>query len=1183
MRLFVMGAWLLAMLVGVVYAADNNEERTYGPDLLRDNENVRLYRQSERGPVEYVSGQLSTQKANGNHQQIAMDFFESNKGAFRMTSPAEELRVKRVDVDELEMTHIRYDQYYQGVRVLGAQMLAHFTADGSLKTVNGHFHPGLDLSPTPVISSDRAIEIADQHLKDNFAVTELTSVELVVFPWQGEYSLCWRTFHFSQSPMGRWEYLTDAMTGEIRFSANRIMNENDVGTGVGVMGQPRNHIDTRWTGSVYEMNDYTRRINNNPHGHDGQMPSSGYIRTYIASSSLPGSIATDADNYWSGSTYAPAVDGHVYSSLMYDYLLHTLGRNGFDDNGASMRTSVNYSAEGDNNAYWNGNQIVIWSWSSGWRSLASCPDVIAHEWGHAVTQYCGDMVYQLEPGALNEAFSDMIGAAFEFAYDTLDTPDWLMGENGTTSGNGFRDMENPHNAGDPDFYGTSDPYWINVIGCTPSWTNDYCGVHTNSGVGNKWFFLLSDGGTHHGVTVNGIGVQNAMKIAYRANAVYWNTSTDYHEGALGTLSAADDLDPTGAWTSQAALAWNAVGVSTPLPTLSFAFPGGLPTTVTPGSPTTFEVVVSGEYGGDPLPGTGTLFYSVDGGAYTSEFMPSVLDHQYQATLPALDCGSEVKFYFRARERSSGYVFHPDTLDPLKSVPATSVIDVFSDDFETATGWTVSGNATDGQWSRGVPVGGGDRGDPATDFDGSGSCYLTDNVDGNSDVDGGTTILISPAMDCSAGDAEIHYARWYNNIAGDNPNQDSMQVYISNDNGSNWTLVENVGPTFQASGGWFENTFLCSDFVLPTAVVKLRFDVSDLGNGSVVEAAIDDVSATVIECTSGDGPQIDFTTLPDWTQGVGYSQQLTATGGTGELTWSDRNGDLVGTGLTLSSSGLLSGTPNSSGTISFDAEVVDEDTNSDVQPFSFSVNPAVSIGTTSLPEWTAGVGYAEQLSAIGGTGNKTWLDDQGDLSGSGLSLQTTGLVDGIPAAAGLIEFTARATDEVGGAATQALSINVNAPVEVTTTTLPDGIEGEAYSEQLIATNGTGNKTWADQSGDLSGTGLSLSSDGILSGTVATTQTIEFTAAATDQVGSQDTQLLSVYFAPAYICGDINGSGSGPDIEDLTYLVSFMFSGGPPPPVMAAADMDGDGDSVPTVGDLVWLVAFMFEGGEPLNCP
>ncbi len=73
-----------------------------------------------------------------------------------------------------------------------------------------------------------------------------------------------------------------------------------------------------------------------------------------------------------------------------------------------------------------------------------------------------------------------------------------------------------------------------------------------------------------------------------------------------------------------------------------------------------------------------------------------------------------------------------------------------------------------------------------------------------------------------------------------------------------------------------------------------------------------------------------------------------------------------------------------------------------------------------------------------------------------------------------------------------------------------------------------------------------------------------------------------FGQTYVCGDLDGSGSGPDISDLVYLVSYMFSGGPPPVHMAAADVNGDGTG-PDISDLVYLVSYMFGGGDPLSCP
>ena len=1087
--------------------AEMDEDGFTGPNNLRNNQDVTTYREDMRGVPVYVEGNLAEPAAKGNEVNQALLFLDNNKSAFKMVDPSRELQPTRLDVDELGMRHVRFQQHYQGIKVIGGVLLAHFTASGSLKTVNGHFEPGIKLEVDPVIDAGEAEITARNDLREFFGEGEPGEWELVVFPWENKHYLCWRAFLYSDTPMGRWEYFVDAVTGEVIFRANRIMDTDAIGTGIGVMGDPRTHIDTDYNGSTYRMIDYTRQLNNDPHHHQGQMPDGNYLQTNIAGSSLPGSVATDADNYWADpNVQAPAVDGHVYSALVYDWWLSQFNRNSYTNTGTSMLTIVNYSGEGDNNAYWDGSRIVVWSWSSGWRSLAGCPDVIAHEWGHAVTEYTSGLVYQKEPGALNEAFSDMMGAAFEFAHDSMDTPDWYMGENAEISGNGFRSMSNPHEFGDPDYYGTSDPYWIDVVGCTPSWLNDYCGVHTNSGVGNKWFYLLSDGGTHHGVTVGGIGVENAIKVAYRANAFYWNSNTDYHEGALGTISAADDLDPTGTWATQVAKAWTAVGVSVPLPSVAFAYPTGVPSVLTPNQPATFEVEVNGALGGTPVSGSGELHYSLDGGSYTTVSMTEISANYYEATLPAAPCGSIYEFYLSAEEEEYGVYYDPDPTDPFEAVAAVNVVVVFEDNFESDQGWTVSGDALDGQWQRGIPVGGGDRGDPPTDFDGSGRCYLTDNVDDNSDVDDGTTILTSPVFDLSQGDARIHYARWYSNNFGNDPFNDVFEVYISNNNGTSWTLVETVGPVEQASGGWYEHSFWVSDFVTPSSQMRMRFDASDLGDGSVVEAGVDAFSVTVYEC-GGAMPQIVTDTLPDWTVGSYYSQQLQATGGTGTLTWTDQNGDLDGTGLILSTTGLLSGTPTTPGPISFTAEVTDEELQSDQELFNFYINSQVQVTTESLPDWTAGHPFNQQLQSSGGTGGKTWVDKNGDLSGTGLSLSASGLVSGTPVTTGQISFTAQVTDETLQSDEKLFSFFISSSVAVTTGSLPDWTAGQPYSQQMQATGGTGTLTWTDKNGDLDGTGLTLSIAGLLSGTPTSTGQVTFTARVTDDVAAYDEKIFN----------------------------------------------------------------------------
>ena len=134
--------------------------------------------------------------------------------------------------------------------------------------------------------------------------------------------------------------------------------------------------------------------------------------------------------------------------------------------------------------------------------------------------------------------------------------------------------------------------------------------------------------------------------------------------------------------------------------------------------------------------------------------------------------------------------------------ASEFITVFEDDFETDKGWTVIGDAVDGQWEHGVPVektGSWYGFPPPDDYDGSGSCFLTDNVDSTSYVKDGTTSLISPLIDINSRDAVINFARWYSNDDRTNPAVEVMNCYISNDNGATWALFNTYGPDYKSSG------------------------------------------------------------------------------------------------------------------------------------------------------------------------------------------------------------------------------------------------------------------------------------------------------------------------------------------------------------------------------------------------
>lgn len=273
-----------------------------------------------------------------------------------------------------------------------------------------------------------------------------------------------------------------------------------------------------------------------------------------------------------------------------------------------------------------------------------------------------------------------------------------------------------------------------------------------------------------------------------------------------------------------------------------------------------------------VPGSELLHYRVDGGAFVTLPLTSIGGMDYIATLPAASCGQTPEYFLSATGTINGITTQPPAgaASPFALILGQDIVEL-DDDFETDQGWTVQNDPQllDGAWERGTPVGGGNRGDPPTDFDSSGQCYLTNPLDGNTDVDDGHTRLISPSFDLADGDTTISYAVWYRNDTGSDPNEDLFVVAISNDDGANWTPVQTLGPITQP--GWVQNTFLVSDFVTPTASVRLRFEASDLINPSVVEAGVDAVRIVHRACIpplwgdfdgDGDVDSVDYGRLAD---------------------------------------------------------------------------------------------------------------------------------------------------------------------------------------------------------------------------------------------------------------------------------------------------------------------------------
>jgi hypothetical protein len=290
--------------------------------------------------------------------------------------------------------------------------------------------------------------------------------------------------------------------------------------------------------------------------------------------------------------------------------------------------------------------------------------------------------------------------------------------------------------------------------------------------------------------------------------------------------------------------------------IRFNFPGGLPDPLMPGVAESFDVEIMAVTE-SIIPGSPTLHFRYDGGDWLSASLTPQGDDLYLATLPPPVCTATPEFFISVEGSVSGYVTRP-RLAPAEVFAAEvgEFVTPFADDFETDLGWTVGApddDAATGIWDRADPE--GTEAQPEYDhtLDPGVQCYVTDSRAGESlgawDVDGGKTTLFSPVFDlASVADPIISYYRWYSNDTGATPNTDVFVVDISNDGGANWTNAETVGPDGPGtSGGWLYHEFSVADVIVPTTQMQMRFIASDEGDGSLVEAALDDFEASSFEC------------------------------------------------------------------------------------------------------------------------------------------------------------------------------------------------------------------------------------------------------------------------------------------------------------------------------------------------
>ncbi|HDX9579403.1 M4 family metallopeptidase [Bacillus cytotoxicus] len=525
-----------------------------------DSKNVlstKKYNETTQSP-EFISGNL-TSESGKKAESIVFDYLNAAKKDYKLgeKNAEESFKVQKVVKDPIgDATVVRLQQMYEGVPVWGSTQVAHVGKDGVLKVVSGTVAPDLDkkekLKNKNKIDGKEAIAAAQKDLGLNPKYEVEPSADLYVYQNGEETTYAYVVkLNFLDPEPGNYYYFIEADNGKVLNKYNTIHNANtentapakpvtgtnQVGTGKGILGDTKS-INTTLSGSSYYLQD-------NTHG--------AKIYTYDAKNrtSLPGTLWADTDNIFNATRDAAAVDAHYYAGVTYDYYKKTFNRNSYNDAGALLKSTVHYGRN-YNNAFWNGSQMVYGD-GDGYTfiSFSGGIDVVGHELTHAVTEYSSNLIYQNESGALNEAISDIFGTLIEY-YDNRN-PDWEVGEDiytPGTAGDALRSMSNPAKYGDPDHY--SKRY---------TGTSDNGGVHTNSGIINKAAYLLANGGTHYGVTVNGIGKDKVGAIYYRANTVYLTESATFGQARASLVQAAADLyGASSAEVTAVKQSYDAVGV-----------------------------------------------------------------------------------------------------------------------------------------------------------------------------------------------------------------------------------------------------------------------------------------------------------------------------------------------------------------------------------------------------------------------------------------------------------------------------------------------------------------------------------------------------------------------------------------------------------------------------------------------
>lgn len=520
---------LIVLLAIGIFAMGRNPRRMDDEQSQKFNRDRALLSLRQRSPeviwrfddnncIATIEGENLTAPSQEEPVEIALKFIEEHSALFRLENPREELEVNRLETDELGLTHIRFDQVYDGLKVRSCQLGVHLRSDGSVYYFNGTYFPTPDINTVPFFTLQEGIEIAKEHYlqRGKTSIVDATG-ELMIFSHDGEtFHLVWQVMLQGESLIDSYEYYIDAHDGDVLHFVTRIRGDGPVtGSGMDNHGVSRS-VNLYQEGSNYYFLDTTKPMYRPPaHEFNGVIAVVDFENTTESFDLLGTTSTTISDR--------AAVDVSYATSLIYDFFNDLVGLNSWDNRGGTIRVGVRFGLNMNNAVYSSSANLMAFGNGDGTRfhPFSRAWDIIAHEYGHGITHHSAGLIYENQPGALDEAYCDLAGV-------TIDSTTWMMGQHVMmTAGTATRYLDNPHRADMPAHMSE-----YRHLPNTPE--GDYGGVHINMSIPNLAFVRMVDHAPN-------FRRSEAYIVWYRALRHYLNERSQFMDARDNVLRAARDI------------------------------------------------------------------------------------------------------------------------------------------------------------------------------------------------------------------------------------------------------------------------------------------------------------------------------------------------------------------------------------------------------------------------------------------------------------------------------------------------------------------------------------------------------------------------------------------------------------------------------------------------------------------